>query len=85
VKKRSKLDLAASENMDKSQAGGFGAAAAPDPEPDPQRSETRAANDSRQPRAPLAIKPHRHSRALIAVSVAVVAVAAVSFFVLKRR
>jgi hypothetical protein len=98
VKKRSKLDISAGVNPDKRQATGFGAVAStadsepepepelqPQPEPKPRKAQQQAsAGVSQRTRA----KGGEHkglSPVLIIKTVAVVAVAALSLYELKRR
>ena len=88
MKKRSKLDLTADVvQKDKPQASGFGAKAQTDSRPESETSYTgtKAASDTRQPRHAQAATTQGSSRALIVLSVAAVAIAAVTLVMLKRR
>jgi hypothetical protein len=89
VKKRSKLDLNPDVAQDKSQAAGFGADIPEESEPQPEQTQAgdgcRQARRGRQARTSVSEQAVRSSRTLIMMSVAVIAVAAVSLFVLKRR
>ena len=88
MKKRSKLDLTAEAvQKDKTQASGFGAEAPPDsaPEPGPGSTKRKPARDTAQGHQAPAATTQGASRTMIVLSVAAVAVAAVTLFMLKRR
>ena len=94
MKKRSKLDLTPDPGKEKSQASGFSSeipldpekSAAPDPDTKTESSDQRAGVDTqRSQHVTDATAIRAPSRAMLAISVAVVAVAAISWFMLKRR
>jgi len=87
MRKRSKLDLSSDTEQGKSQAAGFDPEAPQDstPEPAPQYDEAHASGGINQSRDSVAIKHKPSTGVMIAKTVAVVAVAALSLYVLKRR
>jgi hypothetical protein len=87
VKKRSKLDLSSGIKKDKAQAAGFSSKTAPEPEAahKSQSKGSQASSARQQSRSSEAALQQQPSRAMIFTTVAVVAVVAVSLFVLKRR
>ena len=87
MKKRSKLDLSSSAKNEKAQAAGFSSKAEQDPAAAAKSKTTgrRASTTGRQYSAAGATIAQQPSRAIILTAVAVVAVVAVSLFVLKKR
>jgi hypothetical protein len=85
VKKRSKLDLSPDTKQKKAQAVGFSPEIRPDPAPKPQNAGRKTSTASHQPRPSVAEKQRGSSRALIVTGLVVVAVAALSMYLLKRR
>ncbi len=87
MKKRSRLDLSSGIKKDKAQAAGFSSKTAPEPKSaDKSQSKgSQAPTARRQSRTSESAIQQQPSRAMILTTVAVVAVVAVSLFVLKRR
>lgn len=85
MKRRSRLDLSAGVAPDKPQAAGFEQVSAP-PSGEPEAAaEWAAAAPSATRPAPRKRKSSSPARSLIVKTVAVVAVAALALYVLKRR
>ena len=87
MKKRSKLDLAQGVEQHKSQASGFEPDMPKDTVSGTQKSERQSAktNTAGESRSSGAATSPRASQARIAKTVAVVALAALSLYLLKRR
>ena len=87
VKKRSKLDLSQGVEQQKSQASGFEPDVPKDTVSATQKSGQQSAktNTSRESRSSEAATSPRTSQARIVKTVAVVALAALSLYLLKRR
>ena len=85
MKKRSKLDLSAGVAPGKPQAAGFDQMASAEPDHEPREASARPAAQGEKPRRASVMSEKRSYGALVVKTVVVVAVAALSIYLMKRR